>query len=304
MRRGNILHINLTTRTSALERDEALFEKYLGGTAAATELLFRYGYPQSSAWAPENPIIFAVGPFNSVYPVATKTVALFKSPLTGDLGESHAGGRLSLALHEARIDALVITGRANKPCYIVIENDQVEFKSAATFWGNSATSTERIIRDAESGAEGKLSVLRIGPAGERLSRIACVTVDSSRHFGRTGLGGVMGSKNLKAIAISGYLGSPIENAKAYREVYDELYQRVVASKNMHKYHDLGTAVNVAPLSEIGGLPTRNFSQGNFEDASLISGESFAKGYLAQHTACAHCQCGCIHLATLREEFKP
>ena len=306
MKQGNILHIDLTHSTFHIERDEALFEEFLGGTAVATELLFRHGRPEEDPYVPSAPMIFAIGPFSSLFPVATKTVALFKSPLSGELGESHAGGRIAMALRDANIDALVITGCAPSPTYIVIENHKVVFNSASTFWGSSATSAERIVRDAEGVKGRKVSVLRIGPAGERRSPMACVTVDGSRHFGRTGLGGVMGSKNLKAIALSGASGWPIEkeNAKAYREVYDILYDRVVNSKEMKKYHDIGTASNVVPLSGLRGLPTRNFSQGSFEGAEHISGETFAKDYLTQHTACAHCQCGCIHMATLREEYEP
>ena len=306
MKQGNILFINLTNSTARVERDEELFERFMGGTSVASELLFRHGHPDLDSYAPEAPMIFAVGPFSALYPVATKTVAVFKSPLSGELGESHAGGRFAMALRAADIDALVITGVAPRPSYIVIDNHSVTFKPAKNIWGKSAFATERLIRDAEGSDGHKLSILRIGPAGERKSPLACVTVDGSRHFGRTGLGGVMGAKNLKAMAICGSMGQTFakEEITAYRKVYDTLYDRVVHSKDMSKYHDLGTAVNVIPLSVLKGLPTRNFSQGSFEGAELISGEAFAKDHLSQHTACAHCQCGCIHLATLREEYKP
>jgi len=306
MKQGNILFVDLTDSTSRVERDEELFKQFMGGTAAGGELLFRHGRPGDDACSREAPMIFAVGPFNSLYPVATKTIAVFKSPLSGELGESHAGGRMSMALRAADIDALVITGRAAQPTYLVIENHKVAFNSAKTFWGKSATSTERLVRSAEETGGRALSVLRVGPAGERRSPIACVTVDGSRHFGRMGLGGVMGSKNLKAVAISGNIGQSFakEEMAAYREVYDTLYDRVVRSKDMSKYHDVGTAINVVPLSKLKGLPTRNFSQGSFEGAELVSGETFGRKYLSQHTACTHCQCGCIHMATLREEFAP
>lgn len=305
MRQGSILHINLSDLSSQVEKDEALFNEFMGGTSVGTELLLRHGLPDRSAYDAEAPIIFAIGPLSGLYPVATKVTALFKSPLSGDLGESHAGGRMAMAMRDAGIDALVITGRASSPLYLSIHNHEVSFCSASTFWGNSATSTERVLHEAESMAGKKVSIVRIGPAGERCSPIACATVDGSRHFGRTGLGGVMGSKNLKAIVLSGDKGVVIDKnaASAYREVYDTLYDRVVNSQEMRKYHDVGTAINVSPLSAIQGLPTRNFSQGSFEGAASISGETFAKNLLSQHTACAHCQCGCIHLANLREEYK-
>lgn len=304
MKQGNILHINLSDSSFHIERDEELFENFLGGTAAGTELLFRHGKPELDAYHPEAPIIFIIGPFNGVFPVATKTVALFKSPLSGELGESHAGGRMAMAMREADIDALVITGKSEHPVYLTIKDGEVCFSSAKTFYGKSATATERILKQAEGKEGTKLSILRIGPSGERLSPIACATVDGSRHFGRTGIGGVMGSKNLKAIVMSGTKGVALESPKAAGEVYDALYDRIVRSKEMKKYHDLGTASNILPLSEIRGLPTRNFSQGSFESARSISGETFARDHLVQHTACAHCPCGCIHLALLREEFSP
>jgi aldehyde:ferredoxin oxidoreductase len=132
--------------------------------------------------------------------------------------------------------------------------------------------------------------------------MAAVTVDSSRHFGRLGLGGVLGSKNLKAIVISGGKYWKIDKKAEYNKVYNRLYKEVVSSDSMKKYHDLGTPINVVPLSKINGLPTRNFSQGFFEGASDISGETFAEKNLSQQIACAHCQCGCIHMGTVREQF--
>ena len=304
MKQGNILYIDLTNQSSRVERDEEIYKKFMGGTAVGTELLFKHGRPQDDPYVPEAPIIFSIGPFNSLYPVATKTIALFKSPQSGEMGESHAGGRFSMSLREAGIDAMVITGRAAKPTYLLIENHKVEFKSAVTFWESTATACERILRNAEAVSGRKLSIVRIGPAATRLSPIACAVVDGSRHFGRTGLGGVMGSKNLKAVVVSGNGGWEFDKSeiKAYNEVYDVIYDRVVRSKDMTKYHDVGTAINIMPLSMLNGLPTRNFSQGSFESADKVSGETFAKEHLAQHTACVHCQCGCIHMATLREKF--
>ncbi|HRV98577.1 MAG TPA: aldehyde ferredoxin oxidoreductase N-terminal domain-containing protein, partial [Aminobacteriaceae bacterium] len=206
---GAILHVDMTTGTHRMIDDPELFGEFLGGTAVATELLFRHGDPKGDPLAPESPVIFAIGPFSSLFPVATKTVAMFKSPLSGELGESHAGGRMAMSLHEAGIKALVITGKADTLSYLVIENDSAELKSASTFRGQSAAATERILREAEGKSGRKVSILRIGPAGERLSPMACATVDGSRHFGRLGLGAVLGSKNLKAIVISGTRTLPL-----------------------------------------------------------------------------------------------
>lgn len=110
---GRTLHVDLASGTGRLLDDGPVFSEWLGGSAAATELLFRHGDPKGDPLAPESPVIFTIGPFSALYPVATKTAALFKSPLSGELGESHAGGRLAMSLREAGIDALVITGRAD-----------------------------------------------------------------------------------------------------------------------------------------------------------------------------------------------
>jgi aldehyde:ferredoxin oxidoreductase len=300
----NLLFVDLSAQTFRLVRDKELFDTWLGGTAAGTELLFRHCPPDCDPLGPDNPVIFVIGPLSGLYPVATKTVTLFKSPLTGELGESHAGGRLAAALREADIDALVITGRAPHPTFLTIDNHEVRFHSARTVWGKSSLATERILRDFDPQDGRKSSVVRIGPAGERLSPLACATVDSSRHFGRLGLGAVLGAKNLKAILVSGSGAFVPENLKSYRDTYQGIYDKVVHSGEMRKYHDLGTAGNILTLNAIRGLPTRNFSQGYFEGAEALSGENFAKNWLVQHTACAHCQCGCIHVAEIREEFKP
>lgn len=300
MNRYMMLDINLSDGTATTRDVSDLFHKYIGGTGAATALLSEMD-PKLDPYSADAPIIFATGPFGSVFPVATKTVAMFKSPLTGNLGESHAGGRLAMSMFGAGFHVIRIRGRADYLCCLEIENDKVKMHSASSLKGMSATAVERILRDHYK-ADNKRSIVRIGPSGERLSPISGATVDSSRHFGRLGLGGVMGAKNLKAMVISGSHNWVIGNTAAYNKYYTKLYQDVVKSDQMKKYHNLGTAINVIPLSKINGLPTRNFSQGFFEGAEGISGETFADKHLSQQIACSHCQCGCIHIATLRESF--
>jgi aldehyde:ferredoxin oxidoreductase len=295
-----MLEIDLSSGKSHVSDISSLFDEYLGGTGVATKLLHDLPH-EYDPYAPEAPIFLAIGPFSSVFPVATKTVALFKSPLNGNLGESHAGGRLALSMYGAGFHVIKIVGAAPEPSYVVINNDGVEIRRAHSLKGMSALAVERVLRDRE-GSPYKRSIIRIGPAGERRSPIAAVTVDSSRHFGRLGLGGVFGSKNLKALVISGGAAWAIPDKAKYNKYYKKVYDIVVGSSTMRKYHDLGTAVNVVPLSKIHGMPTRNFRQGFFEGAPDISGEKFADKHLCQQIACAHCQVGCIHMASLRENF--
>ncbi len=297
-----MLEIDLSTGQADTSDVTHLFKKFIGGTGVLSYLALKELTAEMNPLSAEAPIFIGIGPLNGYFPTASKAVAIFKSPLTSDLGESHVGGRLWLAMLAAGFHVIKIKGKAIEPVYLSIDNDEVKLISAKALWGMSALASERILREKEDVRKGKKSILRIGPAGERLSPIACVTVDSSRHFGRLGLGAVMGSKNLKAVVISGNKSAKIHNKRDYQALYEKIFKELVSSETTFKYRDLGTAGNVLPLSKIHGLPTRNFSQGIFENASNISGEYFADHHLAQQISCAHCPIGCIHVAIQRELF--
>ena len=298
----NILYINLTRRTFKVERRPDLFGKYLGGTGVATQLLHDECPEGCDPLGPDNPIIFAVGVLTALFPLASKTVSMFKSPLTGNLGESHCGGRSAVAIRMAGYGAIVIQGASTMPVYLSIEGNQVHFRDASTLWGMGNFSSGRIIRENEPGS-GLRTIMRIGKGGEKLITYSCVTTETFRHFGRLGLGAVFGSKKLKAIVVSGKSSLPISDKKVYRTLYDEVYKAAVESPVMKKYHDLGTAENILPLNKFGGLPTRNLTAASFEHASKLSGEAFAKKYLGRRLACSHCPVGCIHIAALREPYE-
>ena len=299
---ANILYVDLSKKNFRVDNRQDLFEKYIGGTGVATQLLHEECPEGCDALSAENPIIFAVGPMTALFPLASKTVAMFKSPHTGNLGESHCGGRSAIAIRMAGYGAIVIKGSSDNPLYLAIHGNRVYFRDASSLWGISAFTVGRIIRENEHGA-GLRTIMRIGEAGEKLVSYSCVTTETYRHFGRLGLGAVFGSKKLKAVVVSGKRSLPISNIKQYRKVYDEIYQAAVTSPAMKKYHDLGTAENILPLNELGGLPTRNLKETRFEGASEISGEKFAEHYLGRRIACTHCPVGCIHIAALREPYE-
>jgi aldehyde:ferredoxin oxidoreductase len=195
--------------------------------------------------------------------------------------------------------AIVIQGKSKFPIYLSIKDNEVRFNDAAALWGmRSSYTIGSVLRKRETGS-GLRSIMRIGKAGERQISYACVTTETYRHFGRLGLGAVFGSKNLKAIVVTGNRSLPVSDRKAYRQVYDEIFKDVTETPLMKKYHDLGTAMNILPLNLIGGLPTRNLQSGKFEGAENISGERLAADYLGRRVACAHCPVACIHLAALR-----
>jgi len=295
-----VLHIDLSKKKTWIEHRQDLKE-YLGGVGIATKLLEENIKPDLHPLDKNQPIIFAIGAASSIFPVITKTVAMFYSPLTMGLGESYAGGRMAISLFFAGYDAVIITGKSNKPTYISIKDAEVEFRDASPLWGLSTDETGRIIREKEPG-EGRRSIIRIGPAGEGLSSFANVCVDTYRHFGRLGLGGIFGSKNLKAIVIIGYGSFQVENPQEYFKAYQKIFRKVTETDSMQKYHDLGTSENVLYMHEIGALPTKNLTQGRFEGAENISGEQFAVKNLIRKMACTGCPVGCIHIGQFRRQF--
>lgn len=295
-----VLNIDLTNHRITVENREDL-TKYLGGVGVASKLLEDNIQADKDVFHESQPIIFSIGAISTVFPAITKTVAMFYSPLTKELGESYAGGRMAMAIQSAGYDAFLITGKSNSPIYLSISNNSVEFKDASAIWGMNNDDTGRIIREREIGA-GKRSIIRIGEAGENLVNYSSVCVDTYRHFGRLGLGAVMGSKNLKAISIIGEGNIPIIDMPKYFKAYQTIYKKATATDMMKKYHDLGTAGGVNSMNELGGIPVKNLSSTHMEDSEPISGEEFARKNLIRKTACTGCPVGCIHIGQFRKEF--
>ncbi len=295
-----VLLVDLARHRSWVEDRGRLFAERLGGAGVAIELLHEHCPEGCGPLAPENPIVVAVGPLTSLYPLASKTVAMFKSPHTGNLGESHCGGRSAMALRLAGYGAMVVLGRSPTPVYLSVDADGVRFRDARTLWGMSSSLTAgRVMLEREGGA-GHRTVLRIGAAGENLVTYASVTVETYRHFGRLGMGTVMGSKNLKGIVIAGDGDIPVADRGAYQKTYRDLYTRAVRSPAMRKYYELGTPENLGPLSAMGALPVRNLQSTGYGAEPPLEGETLAREHLGRRLACSHCPTACIHLAALRE----
>ncbi len=299
---SKVLYIDLTRKRWHVEDRSDLFEKWFGGIGVAIQLYKEESKPDMDPLSPDNPIIFAVGPLSVIFPMASKVVTVFKSPLSGYVAESHAGGRLAAAIRFAGYGAIVIKGVSNIPVYLVIDDKGVKFCDASSLWGMKSTETiGRVLREVTTGS-GFRSIIRIGLAGEKLVRYANVNVDTYRHFGRMGLGAVFGSKKLKAIVFIGRGSFKLDRKylAEYMKTYKEIYELATQSPALRKYHDLGTPQNVLVLNKLGALPTRNFSSGRFEEAEKISGEYLAEKMLGRRIACTGCPVACIHLAALRE----
>ncbi|MEM2873317.1 MAG: aldehyde ferredoxin oxidoreductase family protein [Nitrososphaerales archaeon] len=299
---SRILYVNLSERSSRVVDRPDLFSKYLGGSGIASKLLLEEVRPGIDPFSPEAPIIFAAGYMTGVFPCMVKAIAMFKSPLTKNLGESHSGGHFASALRFAGYSALVIHGASEHPIIIKIIDDEVKVKMADSLWGLSPLDVEKALR--ECSYDGMQSVISCGKAGENLVCYSNVIVDRFHHFGRLGLGAIFGSKKLKAISILGRKGIPLENPLAVKEIYEKLHHKVVTSDEMSKYHNLGTSANMLELNELGALPTHNFKESRFKDAERISGETMAESLLRRKISCPGCPIACIHLAGLKTSFAP
>ncbi|HWU40179.1 MAG TPA: aldehyde ferredoxin oxidoreductase N-terminal domain-containing protein, partial [Candidatus Acidoferrum sp.] len=295
-----VLKVDLSSGRGKVEDIEGR-DVWAGGSGLATLLFDRMGFPDRCWEDPEQPLIFAVGPLTGYFPLMSKTVCAFKSPYHDQYAESHGGGRSALSLRFADLDALVITGKARRPSCVVVGSRKLEVKDVHYLWGKSVQRTGQMMRRLVSGS-GHRSVLRIGPAGENRSAMACINADTYRHFGRLGGGAVMGAKNLKAIAIVGDESFNLPEGKEYAPLFQKIYGQLTETNMMDKYHNLGTPINVAVLNGIRALPCRNLQRTSDPAISGITGETFAERTLLRNTACSGCPVGCIHLGFLREKF--
>jgi aldehyde:ferredoxin oxidoreductase len=231
----------------------------------------------------------------------SKTVCAFKSPYHDQYAESHAGGRSALSLRFAGYDALVVLVKAEKPSVVAFSSRHLEVKDVHYLWGLDLHSTGKMLRRMFRGS-GHRSILRIGPAGENGSAMACINVDTYRHFGRLGPGAAMGAKNLKAIVIIGDADFELPEGRDYTKVFKDVYKQVTATDMMHKYHNLGTPANVATLNKIKAMPYRNLQKTEDETINQMTGEQFADKTLLRNMACSGCPVGCIHVGYVREKF--
>lgn len=287
---GKILKVDLSNKEISIEEpEEKIYRKYLGGGALAAHYLLKELEPNVDPFSPDNVLVFMTGVItgtnisgNSRYTVAAK------SPLTEGYGESEAGGWWGPELKSAGFDGIIVKGKAENPVYLWIHDGEAEIRDGSQYWGKVSGDVQKGILDELE--DSRIRVLQTGIAGENLVRYAAV-VNELKHFnGRTGMGAVMGSKNLKAIATRGTKRPEIADADAAKEVrqwYADVYDR--DNDSMHLY---GTARLTGILSESGILPTRNFREGEFEYAEEISGQKMAETILKKCGTCYACMVAC------------
>ena len=298
----NVLVVDLESGKSKAERiDER--NQVAGGSGLAALLFTRFGRSDLDWDHPEQPFILAIGPLTGHFPLMSKTVCSFISPYHNQYTESHGGGRSALALFFAGYDALVIVGKAQTLSCVSIGSRHVTVKDASFMTGMNVSSTGKLIRRMFPKSSGHRSILRIGPAGEIGSAMACINVDSYRHFGRLGGGSVMGAKNIKGLIINGDASRRVPDGRDYRNVYKKVYDQVTATDYMRKYYHLGTAVNLQGLNDIEALPWFNLQKTSDPGVATINGDVFADETLLRNGACSGCPVGCIHLGFFRDKFK-
>ncbi len=278
-------------------------DTFAGGSGLAALLYCHYGH-MDKRWDDEaQPLIFTIGPLTGYFPLMSKTVCAFRSSYHNEYTESHGGGRLALALQFCNLDGLVITGKANRLSCLHVGNRLLELTDVEFMRGMNIDNTGKLLRRIYTGGAGHRSILRIGPSGEIGSSMACINVDTYRHFGRMGGGATMGVKNLKGIVVCGEGELPLPAGKEYVKAYDEVYKKVTSTNMMRKYHNLGTAQNLQGLNDISSLPWKNLQQTSDKDIEKITGTAFADETLLRNGACAGCPVGCIHIGYIREKAK-
>jgi aldehyde:ferredoxin oxidoreductase len=288
---GRIVAVDLGTgaREDVVVSDETR-RRYLGGRGLGVRLYSDLCPDPLDAFSAENALIVTTGPLTGTFMTSGRYQVVSRSPLTGTICDSSSGGSFGAALKGAGIDGLIIRGRAAGPVYLHVHDGEVEIHSAAALRGLDTPSTQKAVQAA---LRSKASVACIGPAGENLVPFAAIMNDKDRAAGRGGLGAVMGSKNLKAIAASG--GRPVEIADpaGYKDLTGRIDRAVdknpVTGKSLQV---LGTSVLVNIINAHGMYPTENFRRGVFNDAEGTSGEKIAETILLKQSACFKCPIGC------------
>ncbi len=296
---GKVLVVDLTTRTTAWQPlDEDALRRFIGGTGLGAYLLYMHCPPGVDALSPENPLIFAASPLvGSRLTTSSKFAVLAKSPLTGFIGDSLSSSFVATELKKTGCDALIIKGRSDSPTLLAIDDGEVEFLDAADLAGLTTSQTERAVK-RRLGHRSKVAC--IGPAGENLVRFASISNDGGRQAGRTGPGAVMGSKNLKAIALRGTKAMPAFEPGRLNEIGLDLARRSLGPAT-EKYRTLGTVANVSVFDRLGVLPTRNFRESTFELADRVSGEALHAGHHVKNAHCANCTIGCEQIVQTNDD---
>jgi len=295
---GKMLRVNLSNgKMSTEEPDDVFYRRYMGGRGFIGHYLLKELDPDVDPLGPDNKLIFATGVVTGgrIGGSGRNSVGA-KSPLTNGYGEAEAGGYWGPELKRTGYDGIIFEGKSEKPVYLWIGDKGPELRGASRLWGKNVKETEEALREKHGDKQVKTAL--IGPAGENMVRVACILNDLSHAYGRSGMGAVMGSKNLKGVAVRGKNPPAMADPDKIKEIIK--WTNANYSKGMQ---DVGTAGGVTGLSRSGGLPTRNFKEGVFEGAEAISGQTMRDTILINRGTCYACPVKCKRVVKVDEPYK-
>ena len=300
--RGRVLRIDLTSGECKEEQlDPRVAKDYIGGRGLGVYYLNKEANPRCDPLSPENMLIMAAGPLTGTSaPTAARYMVMTKGPLTGAVTCSNSGGYFPKELKRAGFDVLIFTGRASQPVYLWVNKGKAELRPAGHLWGKTVPeTTEALLGEADS----KARVACIGPAGEKLVLFASIMNDKYRAAGRSGVGAVMGSKNLKAVVVLGETSVPIADKERFNEIQKRVLTKfrntVKAAPSPLSQH--GTIGVMTPMTQkFGLLPTKNFLQGTFDGWEAITGQTLTQKYLKKTVACWACPIACGRFTKVEE----
>jgi aldehyde:ferredoxin oxidoreductase len=298
---NKILRVDLSTsRVWTEEQNELFYRRYLGGAGILGYYLLKELKPRVDPLSCDNVLVFAPGPVTgTAMPGASRLCVGAKSPLSGGIAKCEAGGFFGYELKRAGYDALVVQGKADHPVYLWINNGEVEIKDASHLWGQTVLQTQDAI-ESELG-EKRVRTATIGQAGENLAAISCIMTDVRNAAARGGLGAVMGSKNLKCIAVKGKTIPQAAEPEKYREMARWMNTNYMNFGSAAGYHELGTGAGMVSGNAIGNLPVRNWADGQFDDAAMIQADTLRDTYRVAMEACAGCQIRCKKVVELEND---
>jgi aldehyde:ferredoxin oxidoreductase len=296
---GKYLKVNLSTGVVGQEPlQEGMAADYIGGLGFGARTLLDMVPKGTEPFSPENVLAWWPGPVaGTILPTSSKFGVFALSPLTGIFGFGICSGGFANELKSAGWDGIVVTGRSSKPAYLFVDDGNAELRDATRYWGKTTWETEDLIK--EDLGDSAIRVAAMGPASERLVRFGNITTDKNRQVGRSGMGAVMGSKNVKAVAVRGTGDVEVANLDELTKLATEINERCQGPKT-EKYRVYGTPANILVHNRIGCLPTRNFQSGTFEGAEEVSGEQMSRTHVKKILACTNCPVACDHVNEVKD----
>lgn len=295
---NNLLMIDLSCESiETLQLSESLKQDYIGGKGFGAKLLSDRVSPGTDPLGPDNLLMFMTGPLTGTLAPAMRGCVVTLSPLTGIFLDSYFGGSFAPEIKYAGYDGILIQGRAKKPVYIWIDDDRVEIRDAAPIWGTDTLESNRLIKQ-ELGDE-TLKIAGIGQAGENQVPYALIACEYNRQAGRGGAGAVMGSKNLKAIAVRGSHPVKIHDPDKFSKACDQAFNELEKSPDVEAFRQAGTAASVEFANQTGLLPHKNFQNGTFSKASNLADTGQSKHLWLGSSACMGCPIRCSKIGAVR-----